>query len=242
MRIRSEHIAYFLIISIVPLSAVVYVSYEYSQNAIRDSVNTNLLAATENSGRSIDSWMDARKDDISIISAIIEIGEKEKLQQNLGAFQKEHDGVYEEFFIIGHDGNVIFSTSSAGIKSYHKEAPRDELFVSDVSLSDVTGQPEMIITNPVKKNGTITGILGARISMENLYTLIEGIDVGKSGEIFIVNNRGELVFHKNRTKILNEKIDNNFAVKEVTYEKRGMGDYINYTGEKVIGSYYWMPL
>jgi len=116
------------------------------------------------------------------------------------------------------------------------------LFISDVSLSSITGLPEVIITNPIKKNGTITGIMGARVSIENLYMLIEGIDIGRSGEIFLVNNKGELIFHKDRSKILHENINNNFAVKEVIYEKRGVGDYINYKGENVLGSYYWLPL
>ncbi len=88
----------------------------------------------------------------------------------------------------------------------------------------------------------VTGILGARVSMENLYTVIENIDIGKLGEVFIVNNKGELIFNKNRSKILLENINNNFAVKEVTYEKRGVGEYTNYKGEEVLGSYYWLPL
>jgi len=84
--------------------------------------------------------------------------------------------------------------------------------------------------------------MGARVSIENLYMIIEGIDIGRSGEIFLVNSKGELIFHKDRFRILHENINNNFAVKEVIYEKRGVGDYINYKGEKVLGSYYWLPL
>lgn len=101
--------------------------------------------------------------------------------------------------------------------------------------------PEIIITSPIRKNGTISAILGARVSMENLYRIIEGIDVGKSGEIFIVNKDGEIIFHKDRSKIF-ENINNNFAVGEVTYEKNGVGEYTNYKSEKVLGSYYWLPL
>jgi signal transduction histidine kinase len=41
---------------------------------------------------------------------------------------------------------------------------------------------------------------------------------------------------------LQENINNNFAVKEVTYEKNDINEYVNYKGEKVLGSYYWLPL
>jgi signal transduction histidine kinase len=246
VRIRSEQIIFFLIISIIPLSAVVYVSYERSQEAIRNSINTNLLVVTENTGRAIDNWMDARMDDIRIISIIAENSEKENLQKYLSAFQNEHEGAYEEFFITDLNGNITFSTLNNPIKApgdpFLEEALDGRLFISDVSLSNITGLPEIIITNPIKKNNTITGIMGARVSIENLYFLIEGIDLGRSGEIFLVNNKGELIFHKNRSKILHENINNNYAVKEVIYEKRGIGDYINYKGENVLGSYYWLPL
>ncbi len=246
MRIRSELIIFFLIISVLPLSAVVYVSYDYSKEAIRDSVMTNLLVATENTGRAIDDWMAARKDDVLIISTIAENTEKEKLQGYLFTFENEHKGVYEEFFLLNPNGNITFSTldrtGNAAKERYFAEALKGKLYISDVSLSGITGLPEIIITNPVKRNDTITGILGARVSMENLYTVIESIDIGKLGEVFIVNNKGELIFHENRSKILLENINNNFAVKEVTYEKRGVGEYTNYKGEDVLGSYYWLPL
>lgn len=213
---------------------------------MRNSVNANLLAATENTGRAIDNWMDARIDDIRIISTIAENTENEKFLKYLHSFQNEHEGVYEEFFIIDLDGNIILSTlnspGNAVEEPFLKDALEGRLFISDVSLSSITGLPEVIITNPIKKNGTITGIIGARVSIENLYMLIERIDIGKSGEIFLVNDKGELIFHKDRSKILHENIKNNLAVKEVIYEKRGVGDYINYKGEKVLGSFYWLPL
>ena len=245
MRIRSEQIIFFLIISIIPLSAVVYVSYEHSQEVIRNSVNTNLLVVTENTGKAIDNWMDARKDDIRIISAIAENSENEEFRKYLNSFQNEHEGVYQEFFIIEPGGNIIFSTlnnSNTAKEPFLEDALEGRLFISDVSLSNTTNLPEVIITNPIRKNDTITGIMGARVSIENLYMLIEGIDIGRSGEIFLVNNKGELIFHKDRFRILHENINNNFAVKEVIYEKRGVGDYINYKGENVLGSYYWLPL
>lgn len=213
---------------------------------MRNSINANLLAATENTGRAIDNWMDARIDDIRIISVIAENSENEKFLKYLRSFQNEHECVYEEFFIIDLDGNIILSTlnspRNAVEEPFLKDAIEGRLFLSDVSLSSITGLPEVIITSPIKKNDTITGIIGARVSIENLYMFIEGIDIGKSGEIFLVNNKGELIFHKDRSKILHENINNNLAVKEVIYEKRGVGEYINYKGENVLGSYYWLPL
>ncbi len=213
---------------------------------MRNSINANLLAATENTGQAIDNWMDARIDDIRIISTIAENSENEMFLKYLRSFQNEHEGVYEEFFIIDLDGNIILSTlnspGNAVEEPFIKDALEGRLFISDVSLSSITGLPEVIITNPIRKNDTITGIMGARVSIENLYMLIEGIDIGRSGEIFLVNNKGELIFHKDRSKILHENIKNNLAVKEVIYEKRGVGEYINYKSENVLGSYYWLPL
>jgi signal transduction histidine kinase len=117
-----------------------------------------------------------------------------------------------------------------------------KIYVSDVYQSSITGAPEIIISSPVSNNGDIVAVLAARVSLENLYRIIEKIDIGKSGEVFIVNQNGDIIFHKNRSRILLENINNNFAVKEVTYEKNGINEYVNYEGKNVLGSYYWMPL
>ena len=246
MGIRSELIIFFLLISVIPLSLVVYTSYNYSKDAIRESVTGSLLGATENTGHAIDYWMDARRDDIRVISGIAASTDNGQLYDYLRRFENEHEGVYEEFFIVDDEGNLTFSTMNragyAGKEDYFTEASKGKLYISDVSLSGITGLPEIIITNPVKNNGTISGILGARVSMENLYRIIDGIDIGKYGEIFIVNNDGKLIFHENRSMILLGSINNNLAVNEVTYEKNGVGEYINYKGEKVLGSYFWLTL
>ncbi len=248
MSIRSELIFFFLIISVIPLSLVVYLSYEYSKEPISDSVIANLRGATENTGNAIDNWMDARKDDIRVISQsrIVNCTEKKQLYEYLGTFENEYQGVYREFFILDMGGNITFSTLSRsgneGKEPYFTEAAKGKLYISDVSLSKSTNSPELIITNPIKKNGTTEGILAARVSLENLYRIIESIDIGRSGKVFIVNNKGDIIFQENRSGILLTNIKDNLAVKEVTYEKNGIAEYVNNEGEKVVASYYWLPL
>jgi len=248
VRIRSELIISLLIISIIPLFFVVYTSYNYSQETICASIMDNLVGATENTGQAIDNWMDVKKSDIRVISqsGMVESIEKEELYGFLNNFKNDHEDVYKEFFILDLDGNIIFSTKnhtgSADNQQYFIEASNGRLYVSDVYLTEVTGSPEIIIANPIKKNNTITGIMAARVGLEQLYGIIETVDIGTLGEVFIVNNKGEIIFHENRSRILHENVKNNFAVKEVTYEKNGIAEYVNYQGEPVLGSYYWLPL
>ncbi|MCK5217438.1 MAG: HAMP domain-containing protein [Methanosarcinales archaeon] len=208
----------------------------------------NLVGATENTGQAIDNWMDVRKSDIRVISqsGMVEYIEKEELHDYLNNFENEHEGVYKEFFILDLDGNIIFSTKNhtgnADSQQYFIEASNGRLYVSDVYIPEVTGSPEIIIANPIKKNNTITGIMAARVSLEQLYDIIEKVEIGTLGEVFIVNNKGDIIFHENRSMILHDNIKNNFAVKEVTYEKKGIAEYVNYQEETVLGSYYWLPL
>ena len=161
-------------------------------------------------------------------------------------YEREHEGVYREFYILDLDGNIIFSdigrTGNEGRDTYFKEASKGKTYVSDVYKSNITGAPEIIITNPIRKNAEIVGVFAARISLENLYRIIENIDIGKSGEVFIVNQKGDIIFHENQSLILLNNINNNFAVREVTYEKNGISEYVNYKGKNVLGSYYWLPL
>ncbi len=248
MRLRSELFILFLIISVVPLSAVVYISYDYGKEAIRESVMYNLLGATDNTGNAIDNWMDARKDDIRVIaqSRVTLTSQREHFKEFLDTFEREHKGAYREFYLLDLDGNITFSnldrTGNESEEIYFIEASKGKTYVSDVYQSNITGAPEIIITSPVSKNGDIEAVLAARVSLENLYRIIEKIDTGQSGEVFIVNQNGDIIFHENRSRILLDNIKNNFAVKEVTYEKNGINEYVNYEAKNVLGSYYWMPL
>ena len=223
MRIRSELIIFFLMISVIPLSTVVYISYDYSKEAISESVMSNLLGATENIGNAIDNWMDTRKDDIRVISRsrIVVNTEKDRISEYLNTFESENKGVYNEFLIIDIDGNIIFSTlnrtGNVDEERYFTEAARGKMYITDVFLSENTDSPEIIIANPVKKSGKITGILAARVSMENLYRIIENIDIGKSGEIFIVDRDGNLVIgHRLSPPFLPESMSIDMRVKCLT--------------------------
>jgi hypothetical protein len=91
VNIRSELILFFLLISVIPLSVVVYISFDKSKEAIRESVTSNLLGATENTGNAIDNWMDSRKGDIRVVSQsrIVVYQEKEKLNEYMGAYENE---------------------------------------------------------------------------------------------------------------------------------------------------------
>jgi len=248
VRLRSELFLFFLVISVVPLSAVVYISYDYGKEAIRESVMYNLFGATDNTGNAIDNWMDARKDDIRVISQsrVTLAPQREHFKEFLYTFEREHKGAYREFYLLDLDGNITFSnldrTGNEREKIYFIEGSKGKTYVSDVYQSGITGTPEVIIANPVRVNGDIVAVLAARVSLENLYRIIEKIDIGKSGEVFIVNQNGYIIFHENRSRILLDNIKNNFAVKEVTYEKNGINEYVNYEGKNVLGSYYWMPL
>jgi len=73
---------------------------------------------------------------------------------------------------------------------------KGRLFISDVSLSKYHEPAEVIITNPIRKNDTITGIMGARVSIENLYMIIEGIGYWKIRRYDIpqVNNKELLIY------------------------------------------------
>ncbi|HMB46351.1 MAG TPA: cache domain-containing protein, partial [Candidatus Methanoperedens sp.] len=162
----------------------------------------NLLGATDNTGNAIDNWMDARQDDIRVIaqSRVTLASQKQYLKEFLGTFEREHKGAYMEFYLLDLDGNITFSnldrTGNESGKNYFIESSKGKIYVSDVYQSSTMGAPEIIIASPVSNNGDIVAVLAARVSLENLYRIIEKIDIGKSGEVFIVNQNGDIIFHE----------------------------------------------
>ena len=70
-----------------------------------------LAGATDNTGNAIENWMDARKDDIRVISQsrVTLASQKEHFKEYLKIFENEHQGVYREFYMLDPSGNITFS-------------------------------------------------------------------------------------------------------------------------------------
>lgn len=108
---------------------------------------------------------------------------------------------------------------------------------SDVFIDTETKRPMMYLYTPVEVDGISRGLLVAKINAEFLSTLTFTLGITKIGDAFLINEKGTIVGHPNRSFVLenlnpidkstNDKSYNDFsnAVKLVLDKKEGITEY-----------------
>lgn len=83
-----------------------------------------------------------------------------------------------------------------------RSASRGKVYISPVYYAP-TAEPFVSLAVPIKFASTeIKGAIVAEVSLKKLWSSISGITIGKSGQIFVVDNRGQLIAHPDYSKVL----------------------------------------
>ena len=144
---------------------------------------------------------------------------------------------------------VIESTSAdLSDRAYVKKALVGEANVSDVLISKVTNQAVLMYAAPIYKDGFIVGAIIGRRDGNALTDITDELGYGEEGYAYMINNKGVVVAHPDRDKVLNqfnpiESVTEDASLKEVAQAFQtvidthtGVGQY-HYEGEKLYYAY-----
>ncbi|MBN1573898.1 MAG: HAMP domain-containing protein [Deltaproteobacteria bacterium] len=160
--------------------------------------------------------------DIGHFSSILFLdGKSGKIMASSDAFWEEQFKENEQYFIKGREGT----------------------YVSDIYFSLTLGKPTMVISAPVKdNNGKLLGVLVYHANLEYLSEImLERSGLGDTGETFLVNSSNLL--------ITNTVFEPEGAFKKWIFGqgakwalegKNGVGLFMDYREEPVIGAYRWL--
>lgn len=130
LKITAKFILSFLLVSLVPLSISIYISYNSSRKALKQEVANSLFAVADNKANQIEAYLLTQKQNGITLSGMPEImsaldifaSRKDGIDYN--AISKEYRSVlkyyqklfgYDDIFIVNPDGEIIFSAE--GVKS-----------------------------------------------------------------------------------------------------------------------------
>jgi signal transduction histidine kinase len=223
MSVARKFILWFLLVALVPLIIATYISYENSEKALGREVENSLKAIADNKANVIESYLIDKKKSLTTLSHISEVIETaQKLCEaspEAGAaaeefrpflkYYQESSG-YTDIFILGPEGNVVFSVSGQkGADSLYEAAlktgksPLLKVFsdakassqteVSDFDFSAENKSVCVFIASPVMRGGELTGIIMAQMDNKGL--------AGITGDYAALGSTGETML---ATKTANE--------------------------------------
>lgn len=262
--LKRNFIILFLVLSLIPLFTVSLISYFSFKNSLHNTISTHLFEIARNKGIALQKWLFERLTDAGVFaqsptvveSAVALINVKNDLiaekkytfaaEQYLQLVMNKYES-YDEIFILDKNGQMLITTGKMENievnRDYFREAINGRTFNTNIFLSALTHEPTMIIAAPIRNSKEeVIGVLAERIKLDAINKLMRDIEIGKTGESYLVNKEGyfltESKFEPGYT--LKKKISTR-GTQECKKGISGVGEYIDYRDKKVLGAYFWIP-
>ncbi|MFQ6084205.1 MAG: cache domain-containing protein [Candidatus Aminicenantia bacterium] len=262
--LKRNFIILFLALSLIPLFTVSLISYFSFKNSLHNTISTHLFEIAKNKGIALQKWLFERHADAevfarspTVVESVVAIKNlknnlitKEKYssiaKKYLQLVKNRYD-CYDEIFILDKNGQMLITTEKMENievnRDYFREALNGRTFNSNIYLSPLTHRPTMVVSTPIRNSKEeIIGVLVERIKLDAINKLMKDIEIGKTGESYLINKQGyfltESKFESGYT--LKKKISTK-GTQECKEGRSGVGEYIDYRGKKVLGAYFWIP-
>jgi PAS domain S-box-containing protein len=170
-------------------------------------------------------------------SLVAEFGRIEDLQQ-----------ISALFFLNSASGQIIASSDTSREGQFRNNEPwfiqgKTSTYVSGIFHSLSLGHPTMIITAPVTDiHGQLMGVIGGHANLHELSeVMLERIGLGETGETYLVNQNNLLLSESRFVPgVVFKKWIFTEGVSRALEGESGVGLYLDYRDEPVIGAYCWM--
>ncbi|MEE8319264.1 MAG: methyl-accepting chemotaxis protein [bacterium] len=262
LSLRVKLVSAFLLVSLVPITAVSFLSSRASSAAIEKQALDSVSSMARLTATTISLWLD-QKSKITqtlghdpYIEETMEMmtrggGNKARLAADLNRYLREEMMLLHEeateLFIVDLDGTIVSSTylDRVGLDESSDEyfiKGREGTHVKDIYISDESKVVGFVISTPIMnlKTGEMIGVVGKRYIMSALNSITtERVGLGVSGETYIVNSEGLMITKSmflGEDAILKQVVNTEPVRLFQRQEKSMAGIYDNYRGVKVVGA------
>jgi signal transduction histidine kinase len=249
----------FLILAIVPLSALSWYATQREQHDIQRIVTTKLSSVAAMMETQVRQWIENRAAGLTFLAAIPTTREnisvltanpadlsssehhaniaRDALRTQLRAVM-EQDVAFRRLTVLDSEGQVLVSTDPQ-LESLPTEYAPTLRPGQDASLQFITLDPAaetgaVVIRRIVGQNRETLGILTGQLNLSGLAAGLQAVsELGKTGEIYLVDTDGMAL---PQGRVLTSP-----GIEAVLADGTSEGLYENYDSVPVIGVYRWIP-
>jgi len=163
---------------------------------------------------------------------------KSAVMKDLGQVRGNNKDLIEMMVVLDDKGDALVSDTKTNmsINVSHRDYFKETLALKDGVVSDVlinmeTGESSVVVTEPIKVNGSVEGMLIATIKFDAIKDIVGEIKIGNEGYGYMINGEGLLIAHpdsnKENTYNLYEAAEDelNAILDDMTAGKNGDGFY-----------------
>lgn len=284
--IKNRLILLLILFTLLPFILLRIIAYPRIQSDLQDVLIRNLDGVGQKQAQLVTNWIHERMKNARVIAnnpLMIKCAKITKEDENYPDIVQYLETVRNEYgykgvFISNDKGLVTIATGEEGVgndisqTAYFNEAIQGKTFVSGIMPSEIPlvnefgekefGMPTMFVSTPLNDpDGGIIGVVSVRVDVDSLNDLMLSLNLGKTGETYLVNKDGYMVTEsrfaahlkkmglvKKRCALELKLIDRETG--ELTNGVRGCvsgnngfdaNGYKDYNGITVLGAWRWLP-
>jgi C4-dicarboxylate-specific signal transduction histidine kinase len=126
----------------------------------------------------------------------------QQMLQNVFRSNPEYDAV----FLIDTEGRCLAATDPKFVgqkyafREYFQQAIRGNSYISSILVGQTTRRPGMFFSHPVRSDtGEIVGVTVLKIKGEEIWALVNALQVGSQSYAFLVDQQGIIISHPNQS-------------------------------------------
>lgn len=238
--IKTKIVTGFIILLVLSSFALGFFALNTAQKALIEEAEKGLTSLVKEAAKITESRIETQKRTLEVIAGIEDIASMDwELQRSALQRQLEKTN-FLALGVVYPDGTAYFNdgtTANLGNSEYVKKAFNGETSLSDLFVDWAINEPVLMYAAPIKKDGNVIGVLIGRRDGYALSDITDDIVYGQTGYAYMINDKGTMVAHRDKDKVLNqwnpiEEAKNNEEFQTVAQifermikEKSGIGSY-----------------
>jgi methyl-accepting chemotaxis protein len=215
-----------LIVSLLPFGVFWFITFKETNDRIRNDTEMLMAQTAKGLGERVDSWIEGNVAILRTASRLPEIRsmERERQEDILKAIQAEYPWMYL-VFTVGLDGMNVARSDDAGLKDYS-----DRLYYKNILegrnlswqtlIGKTSKKPALVLAVPINEGNRLVGIMAAAMTLDDISKNIATWKAGKTGYAFLLDEKGYVVAHPERSYVTSRRQLNNHPLVQI-FRKKG---------------------
>ena len=215
-----------LIVSLLPFAIFWGITLRETNERIRTDTEALMAQTAQGLGNQVNGWINNNVSILRTAAKLSEIVSMDGLQQKpiLETIQKQYPWMYL-VFTVGTDGINVARSDDVPLKDYsdrqyYKDIVRGKNLSWQTLIGKTSKKPALVLAVPIKSNDETIGVMAAAMTVDDISKSIATWKTGNTGHAFLVDEKGYVVSHPNRSYVAKRENLNSHPL-IANYRKKG---------------------
>jgi two-component system, NtrC family, sensor kinase len=237
--LQTKVMVLFLLLSLIPMLGVGIFSIKTAEKIVVAMVDSKLQNVADDKVRLLERWLSERSADLLVVanSSILRSMDPDLINPYL-SLVRNHYQVYREIAVVASDGAVACGQQNDMAKDGEKwHAAGNKVFMFGITLQPEDKESVFRLATPIVEDNFLKGTVCATVGTGLILEVILNVNLGETGECYLVDKDGNFLAHKDPDKILKENIAQSDSFKNIFAASANRKIYLDYRGIEVLGAF-----